>query len=73
LLGVFQCRLEVVDARGGDEAVQALFLRGDRCEGVVDFGVVPDVDFDVLQRAAVFCFGLFFGLEEVRVGCLKAV
>ena len=73
LLGVFQCGLEVIDARGGDEAVQALFLRGDRCEGVVDFGVVANVDFDVLQGGAVFCFCLFFGLKEVRVGCLEAV
>lgn len=59
----------MVDASGGNEAVQALFLGGDCCEGVVDFGVVADVDFDVLQGAAVFRFGLFFGFEEVRMGC----
>lgn len=63
----------MVDARGGDEAVQALFLGGDCGEGVVDFGVVADIDFDVLQGAAVFRFGLFFGLEEVRVGCFQAI
>lgn len=72
LLGVFESGLEVVDSRGSNEPVQTLLFGGNRCEGIVDFGVVADVDFDVVQVAAVI-LGFVLGLEEVRMRCLETV
>lgn len=73
LLRVFQGALEVVDSRGGDQAVQALVLGGDRREDVVHFCVVADVDPHVLQAAAVLVVGFVSGGDEIGVWCFQAV
>lgn len=72
-LGMFQGALQVVDACGGDEAVQPLIAGGDFGEDVVDLGFVAHVDASVFQSAAVFLFGLAFCGFEFGVWFLEAV
>lgn len=72
-LRVFEGALQVVDACGGDQAVQPLILRGDFREDVVDLWCVAHVDASVFQGAAVFFFGLAFGGFEFGVGFFEPV
>ena len=72
-LRVLERALQVVDAGGGDEAVEALVAAGDVAEERVHFCVVADVDLVVLEVAAVFALGVLFGGVEVGVGLVEAV
>lgn len=73
VLVVVDRALQVVDARGGDEAVQPLRLGRDGCQRIVDVDVVTDVDAAVLEEAAVGGFGALLGCVEFGVGAFKAV
>lgn len=61
LLGVRECWLEVVDACGGNEAVQPAVLLGDFGEDTVCFGGVAHVDPVVVQAAPVVGFSVLPG------------
>lgn len=65
--------LQVVDPRGGDEAVETLRLGCDGRHGVVHVDVVADVDAAVLEAAAVRGLGALLGGSEFGVWGFEAI
>lgn len=71
--GVVDSGLEVLDAGGGDHAVQPLVRVGDGANDVIEGPGIAHVDARVVQRAAELLRDARAGFVEVRGGLLEAV
>ena len=72
-LRVLQGALEVVDAGGGNHAVQPLVVACNLGEDVFYFGLAADVNAAVFQQSAVVLFSMLFGSHELGVRALQSI
>lgn len=72
-LGVLEGALEVVDARGGNHAIQPLVVACNLGKDVFYFAVAADVNAAVFQESAVVLFSVLFGSHELGVRALQSI